>query len=321
MLTVALIHDARLPVVGYGGAERAFWWLGKGLAEQGARVILGVRAGSSCPFADVHPIDFGRPLGPQLPEADLLHFFFTPSEDLGRPTVVTIQGNGKPDETFHPNTVFLCRNHAERHGAEAFVYTGLDPDEVTYRHTKGTNLLFLAKASWRVKNVKGAIRVARAAKRGLHIAGGSRWWLPRWRGVTWEGMIDGPRKRELLAESAALLFPVLWHEPFGIAIVEALASGTPVVGTPFGSLPELVGPEVGRICRSEEEMVEAVEEIRGIAPETCRDWAHAHFHYAKTAQAYRTLYEAVLAGRTLNVTSPKTRVPPEAPFPIPRRTP
>ena len=31
-----------------------------------------------------------------------------------------------------------------------------------------------------------------------------------------------------------------WHEPFGIALIEALYFGCPVFGTPYGSLPEIV---------------------------------------------------------------------------------
>ena len=112
-----------------------------------------------------------------------------------RPHLVTIHGNGKPGETFLVNTAFVSRNHATRHGAECFVYNGVDPSDYIYREQKSDYLVFLAKASWRVKNVKGAIRLSRLAHRTLRIVGGRRLFPFNHRGgIHWEGFLGG-RKR------------------------------------------------------------------------------------------------------------------------------
>lgn len=43
-----------------------------------------------------------------------------------------------------------------------------------------------------------------------------------------------------LRRARALIFPSIWREPFGLTIVEAFASGTPVIASRFGAPAELV---------------------------------------------------------------------------------
>ncbi len=299
-LKVLLIHDADFPVVAYGGTERVVWWLAKGLSELGEDVTVGCRPGSRIPFAKTVFPDFAKPLEPQVRGYDVHHLFNTPSETPSVPYVVTIEGNGKPGETFLPNTVFVSRNHAERHGSSVFVHNGIDPDEYEFRRDKEDYLVFLAKASWRVKNVSGAIRIVKKAGVPLRILGGTRWWANPFSAVKWEGMIGGEKKRKLIAGSKGLLFPVLWHEPFGIAVIEALASGSPVLATPFGSLPELVTPDVGRLCSSEAEFGEAIASLGVFDPDACRRRAVENFHYRSMAEKYLALYRRVASGESLN---------------------
>ena len=42
------------------------------------------------------------------------------------------------------------------------------------------------------------------------------------------------------ARAGIFVFPSLWHEPFGIPVIEAMAAGLPVVATRGGALPEVV---------------------------------------------------------------------------------
>lgn len=320
-MRIALVHDVTLPVAHYGGTERIVWWLAKALHEAGHEVLLVCRPGSQCPFATVVAADFSQPIPPQVPAADVYHYFNTPPAEPEAPHVVTIQGNGKLGETFLANTSFISRNHAERHGATCFVYNALDPDDYVYRAAKEPYLLFLAKASWRVKNVKGTIRIARRARRPLRIVGGSSPLKPLWKlgRIHWEGMLGGERKAKLVAGASGLVFPVLWHEPFGIAVIEALVSGTPVLASPHGSLPELVPPEVGLICRTEAEFVEGVARLGTFRPEDCRDWVLERFHYRRMARDYEALYEKVLSGETLNPRPPRTIEGPDPALPTPDR--
>ncbi len=305
-MKVALIHNAKFPVAGYGGTERLVWWLARGLHERGAQVVLACHPESNCPYAKIVPFNEAQNLAL---ECDVLHFFNTPESTPSRPHLVTIGGNGKVGEKYSINTVFVSQNHAYRHGASAFVHNGVDPDDYIFESQKSGYLTFLAKASWSVKNVKGAIKVARATGKDLHIMGGNRPFLSRAKGIFWEGMVDGRLKAQWLAKSSGLLFPVLWHEPFGIAVVEALVSGTPVLCTPFGSLQELVNSEVGKICLSYAEMREAVSHLGSYSPERCRDWALSKFHYLQMTDKYLSYYERVLRGETLNRILPQVTAP------------
>jgi hypothetical protein len=296
---VALIHKFRFPVQGYGGTERLVWWIAKGLHEIGVDVTLVAEKGSQCPFARVvTDFDWARPFS--LPDVDVLHLFNTPRELPERPHLITIGGNGKPGEKFLPNTVFVSQNHALRHGSKSFVHNALDPSEYIFQEKKSDSLLFLAKASWKVKNVNGAIRIARKSGRSLKILGGKRWFLNHWRGIHWEGMLSGEPKARIIAESQGLLFPVIWDEPFGIAVIEALVSGTPVLASRQGSLPELVTPEVGKICDTEAEFVEAVPSLKEFSAKRCRDYVMEKFHYHRMAKDYLSLYERVASGNSLS---------------------
>jgi glycosyltransferase involved in cell wall biosynthesis len=304
-LKIAIVHNAKFPVVAYGGTERAIWWLAKALKDLNVEVTLVCNKGSQCPFANVREADFSKPLAPLLKGFDLVHYFSTPATTPSHPYLVTIEGNGKLGETFLPNTVFVSENHATRHGAKHFVYNGVDPDDYLFQENKKEFVAFCAKASWAVKNVKGAIRMSRAAKTPLKILGGSRWWLPRFRGVSWEGMVGGQKKIETLAQAKGLLFPVIWNEPFGIAVVEAMVSGTPVLGTRLGSLPELIGKPSGKICDTEAQFIEGLRELSSFKPKECREWALSKFHYKDMAKKYLSYYEKIFRGENLHNSSPK----------------
>ena len=314
-MKVALIHDALFPVKGYGGTERVVWWLAKGLSEKGVDVTVVCRKGSVCDFASVAvPESFNEK------STDILHLFNTPVSKPDKPHLVTIGGNGKPGETYLQNTVFVSENHAKRHGASAFVHNGVDPDEYLFQEKNKKGLVFLAKASWKVKNVKGAIHIAKKTKKELNILGGGGLFLNHWRGIHWRGMVSGEEKAKYLAEASGLVFPVIWNEPFGIAVIEALVSGTPVLCSPFGSLPELIHEKVGRVCLSEQEFIESVGDLPAFKPQDCRDWALSKFTYRHMAEKYLRYYSSVLEGKSLNPTEPRANLNPETILKIPAHT-
>ena len=58
--------------------------------------------------------------------------------------------------------------------------------------------------------------------------------------VKYIGPVDDQQKSALLGQARALLMPILWEEPFGIVMAEAMACGTPVIGFSRGAVPEVV---------------------------------------------------------------------------------
>jgi glycosyltransferase involved in cell wall biosynthesis len=116
--------------------------------------------------------------------------------------------------------------------------------------------------------------------------------------VEWLGEVGDQRKAELLRDAVALLMPIDWDEPFGLAFIEAMACGTPVITRPRGSLPELIRNGVhGIFAESEDELVEACMRIGSIDRMACRRWAVANFITERMVDDYVRLYESLLASR------------------------
>ena len=108
-------------------------------------------------------------------------------------------------------------------------------------------IVFFHPILGRVEEIKGthlAVEVARKSGRALVIAGNipdgdqhQEYFRKRIapfvdeRSIRYVGPVDDGSKNDLLGRSLALLMPILWEEPFGIVMAEALACGTPVVAT------------------------------------------------------------------------------------------
>ncbi len=303
-MKIGLYFDGALPVRKYGGTERVIVWLARGLRELGHEPVIVARAGTSLSPFPVHQVppsairkmarDSGFRLDPWLPDdVEVIHFHSPVAGSLAVPHLTTIHGNGDPG-SFGPTDVFVSEDHMRRmHGCH-FVYNGIDPDDYEYCRVKNDHLLFLGLASRRVKGVDRAIRVAKLADRRLQIAGGRGLSLDR--RIRWEGLVDNARKREFLARACVLLNPIRWQEPFGLVVVEALVSGTPVLASPLGAMPELVTQDVGALCDDDEAFVEAIDRIGDWTPEACRQRVLSRFTHTVMAGNYLELYRRAAAG-------------------------
>ncbi|MFM2296152.1 MAG: hypothetical protein RLZZ350_2565 [Verrucomicrobiota bacterium] len=321
---IALKVPGRIPIPAklYGGTQRVIYWLGKALLELGHEVTVLGPPGCELPGADIrvltHDHDDPRAWWPLIPaRADLVHLWDTTTPQCEKPFLVTVEGNAKAGQSFHAHTVFVSRRHAANHGSPHFVYNGLDPADYSFSETRGDYAVFLAKARWAVKNFPGAVAVARRAGIPLHVLGSRNWplnlqkLLPTIRGVKLHGMIGGEAKRALLARARCLIFPVRWEEPFGVALTEALVSGCYVVGTPYGSLPEIVTPQTGLLAADVAALADAARAPEKFSPTACRDrvW-HGGFTHLAMAREYLKYYERVLAlGRLGAVGEPAPQAP------------
>ena len=115
-------------------------------------------------------------------------------------------------------------------------------------------------------------------------------------------MVDDETKRAVLPRARALLFPVRWHEPFGIAVIEAMSQGLPVIGSPYGSLPELISKEAGFIASNSAELEKLVSEdhSKKFDPAVIRKYVEDNFNITKHSKSYLVLYEKVISGKELN---------------------
>jgi glycosyltransferase involved in cell wall biosynthesis len=314
-MNILIVHKGIIPVTNYGGTERVIWYLGKELSKFGHTVSYLVNKGSSCDFAKVIFYDLSKSLSSQIPEqTDVIHFNFEPTEIILKPYVVTMHGNCNDERTFDLNTIFVSANHAERFGSNVYVHNGLDWDDYAKPSLDNNRdyYHFLGNAAWRIKNVRGAINIIKQTeKEKLKVLGGKRlnfnmgFRFTHSTRIGFYGMVGGTKKFNLLNCSKGLLFPVLWHEPFGLAITESLYFGCPIFGTPYGSLPEIVNSCVGFLSAKSIELQDAIENKNNFSEKICHEYALENFNSKKMALHYLEKYLAVLNGGTLNEFNPK----------------
>lgn len=316
-MRILIVNNGVIPVHFYGGIERVIWGLGRELVNLGHKVSYLVETGSYCDFAPVFPIDRNKTIIEQIgQDYDIIHFNFTPPdiEKLEIPYIITIHGNSNHVQELDNNTVFVSENHAQRFGSESFVHNGLDWNEYPIPEIQNnrTYFHFLGNAAWRVKNVAGAIKVIKKTRsEQLMVLGGVRFninmgirftFSPR---VRFAGMVGGKEKSNLLNGSKGLIFPVRWHEPFGLAIIESLYFGCPVFGTPYGSLPELIKGDTGFLSDNAEALADAILSVDRFSRQRCHEYAVEEFNSKKMALNYLTQYEKVISGQVLNLKPPK----------------
>lgn len=315
---ILIAHHIKIPAIKYGGSQRMMLHLGRSLVSLGHKVSFLVDQGSYCDFADVYFHDPEKKLEDQIPDGiDIIHFHYQPrlDEDFKIPYLVTQHGNEVYKEINHKNTVYVSKDHASRFGCEAYVHNGYDWDTYTKPDLRSDrkHYHFLGKAAWRLKNLKGAIQIVKnTQKEKLLVLGGHRlnikmgFRLTVSSRVRFKGMVNDREKDHFLNQSKGLIFPVLWHEPFGLAIIESLYKGCPVFGTPYGSLPELVTNDVGFLSFKASEISEALD--TPFDRKKCHEYAQDVFSAKKMTADYLNIYEKLYRGESLNRTLPSPKV-------------
>ena len=112
------------------------------------------------------------------------------------------------------------------------------------------------------------------------------------------GEIAEHQKAEFLGNAAGLLFPIAWREPFGLAMIEAMACGTPVVARRNGSVPEVVDDGItGFVVASEAEAAAAARRLDELDRARIRGVFEERFTARRMAQDYVSVYRRLIAGR------------------------
>ncbi len=183
------------------------------------------------------------------------------------------------------------------------VHHGLPPALCRFNpHPRGGYFAFLGRVSPE-KGLERAIEIAQRAGVPLRIAAkidraDERYFheciAPLLHGplIEFIGEIDERQKPEFLGNAIALLFPIDWPEPFGLVMIEALASGTPIIAWPVGSIPEVVEHGVsGYIACSIDEAVEAAHRIHLLDRHRVRECFDRRFTAERMAYDYVRIYE------------------------------
>jgi glycosyltransferase involved in cell wall biosynthesis len=187
-------------------------------------------------------------------------------------------------------------------------HNGIPVQTYDFREAPGQYLAFVGRLSPE-KGPDMAIDVAAKSGIPLKIAGKINEWereyfdlkiRPRLHGplVEYVGELDEPSKRDFLANSYALLFPICWPEPFGMVMIEAMAAGTPVLTLYNGAAPEVVDDGVtGFLCADAEAMAARVSDVAMIDRQSCRQHVEQLFSDRAMTDAYEACYRELLTGR------------------------
>ncbi|MEC9489390.1 MAG: glycosyltransferase, partial [Halanaerobiales bacterium] len=282
------------------GTQRVAAWLIQGLLELGHEVILLTDEDTRISHKNFKVIKLPKSISKTskrygeeaiykyLPaNYDIVHFHYNPGKEPPFPYVLTFHWLGNSRDKFTDNilsnTIFASKKHAINNDRETFVHHGINPSEFKFHKNKNDRFLFLSKVSYPAKNVKLAKKLAKDMKFKLDIAGGWRLSLSRY--LKYHGMVGGEKKYNLLARSKAMIFPTLCEEPFGLVTIEALVSGTPVISSENGAMPEIIENGVnGFRCSTYNEYKNAIKNIKEIKPSKCRETVENKFNYLLMAR-------------------------------------
>jgi glycosyltransferase involved in cell wall biosynthesis len=216
----------------------------------------------------------------------------------------------------------------------ATIYNGVDIASSTFRPRHGRYLAAIGGFSAE-GGIEDAIAAARLSRVPLKIAGAVApaerdFFEQRVRPlldqpdirVEYVGVLRSADEDAFLGCALALVYPVRWPEPFSAIVARAMTTGTPVVASRVGALPEmLVDGVTGFLCDSVEELALGIERIPALSRAACRAHVQQRFTAAGTAERYESLYRLVAlpVNATLPAVPARELLPAER-RPLTRRT-
>ena len=256
-------------------------------------------------------------------EFDIIHFHvdllqFPIFQNLFQKCVTTL--HGRPDlPDFHPiyrafpNMPLVSISHDQRGPMPpslnwmATIDHGLPATLYRFNQKGGSYLAFLGRIAPE-KRPDRAIEIAKRAGIPLKIAAKVD---PADQNIAHviEPLLHDPlvefideigdhEKNEFLGNARALLFPIDWPEPFGLVMIEAMATGTPVIAWRKGSVPKVIDEGVtGFVVDSIEDAVRAVGQIGVLDRTAVRQQFEARFTSSQMAIKYLAVYEELVGSK------------------------
>ncbi len=324
-----------IPPAGYGGIELVVSLLTEGLLKRGHDVTLFASGDSSTEAELVSVFEFAptREIGQVYP--DLLHVLnayeraseFDIIHDhsgmigpaLGSfcstPVLHTLHGPATERAKYlysrlKDKIYFNAISEYQRKcfgnlNFVATIYNAIDIHAYPFSPRKDNYLLFLGRMSPE-KGAHLAVEVANRLKKKLVLVTKmaeereKRYYKTQVEPLLSEnieilGEVDLKTKAELYMNAECTLFPIQWPEPFGLVMVESMATGTPVVALRNGSTPKvIVHKKTGFIVDSMEEMVKAVAKVEEIDPKMCRKHVEERFSAERMVGDYEKTYQRIL---------------------------
>jgi glycosyltransferase involved in cell wall biosynthesis len=325
-----------VPPVTYGGTERVVDSLARGFAAAGHEVLLAAPSDSRCPVPRAPGMRTAEPEGLNstlselshvvrayegLQNVDIIHdhtmagplYMHRPH---GVPLVTTMHGplTAESADIYRAvarvgAVIAISRDqtsHVPDVPVTKVIHHGMDVSSVPIGSGGGGYLCFVGRAC-PDKGLLEAIMIAREAGMPLRIAVKMREQeeVRYFREVIepllgpnedFVGEVDDASKYRLMGEALAFLNPIQWSEPFGLVMIEALATGTPVVGTAVGSAPEIIDHGRTGFLGRTEQLAGFVQEAAGLSRATCRKVAGERFGEERMVRDHLRLFGKLLAG-------------------------
>jgi glycosyltransferase involved in cell wall biosynthesis len=188
------------------------------------------------------------------------------------------------------------------------VYNGIDVSSYEFypQPTEPSYLAFLGRISPE-KGPHLAIEIAQKTGRKLKLAGKVDLIDLEYFDHKIKPYIDGKQieylgeanhiqKNALMGGAYATLFPITWREPFGLVMVESMASGTPVIAMRLGSTREvIVNGETGFLCNNVEECINSLDRVADLNRYACRQYVEENFSVQKMTDGYEVVYQKLIA--------------------------
>ena len=196
--------------------------------------------------------------------------------------------------------IFVSKTLANLYSSERYIHCGLDPADFIYSETKDDYFLMIGSMErHEQKGLKTALDLSHKRDFKLVVAGTAKTakTVSKVKALCdayqaeYVGDVRGEAKAALYAGAKAVLFPTRQAESFGLVIAEAMFSGTPIICSDLGAIPEVMTPKAGFVCTNEADYLYAIDHIDEILPKDCRAKAMKDYHYETMVDNYLKEYE------------------------------
>ncbi|MDP3971060.1 MAG: glycosyltransferase family 4 protein [bacterium] len=249
---------------------------------------------------------------------DNLHFFMSSLVD--KPTLMTQHWPIEPltqnivqqipfsNVYITPISKAQTKHYKEKIQYTDVVYNGIDVNQFKFNKSPQDHFVFIGRLH-PSKGVHHAINVCKKLRKKLILAGSTdlqreiyrNYWEKKINPalkssfISYRGELPHQKIAKFVGQAKALLFPIEWEEPFGLVMVEAMATGTPVIAFNKGSVPELVKDGVtGFVVKNEDEMRDAIKKIDTIDRAACREWVKNNFSIERMGDGYEQVYKKLI---------------------------